>query len=203
MPPQSCESIGQMSQTTETFGTSRETRLKMLLSLQEAFHANLLAQRPRKGLEIAMKGSYGLNALESSASYDHHSHSLRTYQGFLPLMEDEPRTEFLATFARSGMIASRTLYQLTPLAQITSETESGLLPTPMKHLQKGTHSCPSKNRIKDGHLSAHLFMTLGHVPPCEFVEAMMGYKENFTALDASEIQSFLKSRKYSSKKLES
>jgi len=69
---------------------------------------------------------FGTNTLGSLASYDPATSSWRTSQRSL-LEEWEP---FSATFPRSGMTRSGTLFQLQPLVRRTGETESGLWRTP-------------------------------------------------------------------------
>lgn len=111
----------------------------MLTSLQEGFRASL-SQLQGRGVEIAMRDSYGLKSLESCAKFDRDSHSLRTYQACLRLTEDEPLTECLATFHRSGMICFGIVYQLQPLVQIIRETDCGLLQYPTPRVCSGERS---------------------------------------------------------------
>lgn len=227
MPRQSLNDIGQTSSTMETFEISEGQRLDTLISLQEAFRVSL-SQVQGNGTETAIKDSYGRSSLESSAKYDHDSHSLRTYQGFFQLTEGEPSTEFLATFPRSGMIVSGTLYQLAPLVRITNEIGFGLLPTPdtmpeapnsssnVKHRPKSLLECarqmwPTPRAMNPSRSSEGYGETLnqivqqkeskagGQLNPT-WVEWLMGFPTDHTALDASETELFLKSRKSSLKK---
>lgn len=206
----SCESIGLKSQTTETLETSKETNLKILLSLQEGFRVSL-SQSEGNNLEIATKGTYGLNSLESSAKYDRNSHSLRTYQTCFQLTEGEPSTESLATFARSGMIVSGILYQLSPLVQIIKEIGFGSLPTPMasdgmawiKTRKSNVRQSILKAKKDGGTIRiSYLWQWRGFSPmkAADLNEMMMGYPRGWTDLSASETQSFQASQESSSKK---
>ena len=193
-PAWSSKSIGRMSPITETCDQSPESRL---MSLQEDFRVSLL-DYPDSAAERPMSGSYGLNALESCAKYDRHSHSLRTYQASLQLGGVSPSTECLVTFARSGMICSGIVYQLAPLARLSSEIESGFLPAPTKSMGKrGWGISNIKPRYSPGlERRARMF---GYKPHARLLEWGMGYPKDFTMVEfqQSATPSSRKSRKSS------
>jgi hypothetical protein len=66
------------------------------------------------------------------ASFDPDTSSWRTSQ--LSLLGG--LDEFSGTWPRSGMTRSGTAFQLQPLAPLTAETDSGLLPTPVRWLSQ-------------------------------------------------------------------
>jgi hypothetical protein len=185
----------------------------VLMSLQEAFRASL-SRLSAKRVEIATQGSYGRSVFGYAANYDQGSHSLRTFQGCLSLMEDEPSTEFLATWQRSGMIVSGILSPLFPLVRVIGANDSGCLPTPQAQDAKGYIPQAAKSQLmgimhrKSG---ADISKDMKHCPVFYpafmqtgsrkwnpyFFERIMGYPTGHTKLDASEIPSFRKSRKSS------
>lgn len=197
MQAQSCAGIGQASQTMETCGTSQRDSISFLMSLQEAFRVSL-SRLPGNGVEKATSGSYGRSVFASCASYDPNSHSLRTFQESLPLTVGEPSAECLVTFARSGLIASGTVYQLAPLVLITRGTGSGFVPTIVKNEGKGA----SKKRFAGspdfrGAKMAEGLRRCSQDPPYthpHFAAEAMGYPKNWAAM---ETQSSRKSQKSS------
>lgn len=74
----------------------------------------------------ASGAAYGRNSSVSFATYDPKSHSWKTYQ--LCLDVALPASSLI--WPRSGMMRSGTAYLQDTLARPTSETVSGLLPTP-------------------------------------------------------------------------
>jgi hypothetical protein len=117
--------IGQQSQTSGTSGGFQQT---VLMSLREAYRANLQASQG-SAVEVATRDGYGTMASSFVASYDPGSQCLRTLQASLRLTEEQPLTESLRDFTRSGLMYGGKLYQLAPLVRITREIASSLLPT--------------------------------------------------------------------------
>lgn len=162
----------------------KETRLRRLISLQEGFRKHLVSLFRAQGrnVGVATIDSYGLNALESCAKYDHATRSLRTYQTCLPLTEDASSTEFLATFPRSGMIVSGTLYPLAPLVRLTKEIESGLLPTPSGTSNHGQNHVMGRLDEWGGSSNPFRGTENGKIRCASFEEWMMGFPTGWTEL---------------------
>jgi hypothetical protein len=97
------------------------------MSSVEASRARTLATPERAAALTAAAVAYGQSTPDLLASYDPATSSWRTSQHCLV----EGLTVFSETWPRSGMMRSGTAYQLAPLVPRTSETESGLWPTPM------------------------------------------------------------------------
>lgn len=81
----------------------------------------------------------GLNTLDSFASYDQVTLSWRTSQ----LCLDGDLATFSETWPRAGITRNGIAFQRQPLAPLTDEIESGLLPTPTSTDTKGSVSGPS------------------------------------------------------------
>lgn len=209
-------------QTSETPETLPGGDLATLISLQQGFHANLLVFQDKEK-DLMMNVTYGLNSLGLSAKYDQASASWKMCQDSYQLMMDGSLEKFSMIWPRSGIMLCGIAYQLPPLARITREIESGLWPTPLA--QEGGQGINPKSRGKKLHIevkkwptpTAHLAKETnapseakrnepslssivgGKLNP-QFVEWLMGYPTDHTALNASETQSFQQLRKSSSKK---
>jgi hypothetical protein len=70
-------------------------------------------------------GICGANVGEYLATYDPASHSLKTYQACLLLIEGDSSAESLATWPRFGTLVNGRLYRQAPLVHRTGATESG------------------------------------------------------------------------------
>lgn len=104
--------------------------LAQLTSLRLASLASLQACSAN-GVALLTSDGCGRIPSESSASFDHATASLRTRQLSLLSKADEPSTELLVNWPRSGMWDSTTFYPLPPLVQdISANVSSSLLPTP-------------------------------------------------------------------------
>ena len=126
MQQQSSGSTGRKCRSTTTCGRSRRKATTPLMSSAEGFPVKTSAS-PEKVQDLPVQGPvFGTSSLGSLASYDPTTSSWKTSQRCL-LVEWEP---FSATFPRSGMTRSGTLFQLQPLVRRTGETESGLWRTP-------------------------------------------------------------------------
>ncbi len=136
MRPQSSKSTGRKSRSMKTSARSRRKATTPSTSSAEAFPAKTSAS-PEKELGWLEQGPvFGTSLLGLLASYDPDTSSWRTSQRSL-LEEWAP---FSATFQRSGMTRSGTLFQLQPLVRHTAVSASGSLPTPTT---KSNQMCPS------------------------------------------------------------
>ena len=135
MQPKSLKNTGPKCRSTTTSGRSRRKAITLLTSFAAAFPAKTSAS-PEKGLALQELGPvFGASSLGSLASYDPATSSWRTWQRCL-LGGWEP---FSATFPRSGMTRSGTLFQLQPLVRRTDESGSGLwLGTPSAGAEHGS-----------------------------------------------------------------
>jgi len=99
----------------------------VLMSYLEAFRAKTSPQQEVEPESKVSDLACGEKWLGWSAKFDPHTSTLRTAQ--CSLLEEEP--ELLQTLPRSGMTRSGMLWERQTLVLRTSETESGLWPTPM------------------------------------------------------------------------
>lgn len=123
--------------------------LAQLTSLRLASLASLQACSAN-GVALLTSDGCGRIPSESSASFDPATASLRTRQLSLLSKADEPSTELLVNWPRSGMWDSTTFYPLPPLVQdISANVSSSLLPTCIANDGKGSDYCghPSGRRI--------------------------------------------------------
>jgi hypothetical protein len=201
-PSKSSGDTGRSPSSSGTCETSHSERLAALTSLQEDFRVSLF-QLPGIGVEIPTRAFSGPNASEYCAKYDPASHSLRTSQVCLRLTGDEPLTESLATFPRSGMIVSGIAFQLPPLVAFTNGTASGLsplLPTPTACDHKGSGRLRlergANNNLRDWFKINYGFL----YPPVRLVEWLMGYPIDHTDSGEREMPSCRMSRSKSSKR---
>lgn len=109
-----------------------------------------------------------------------------------PTFDLEDWKRFSGSSMRSGMLCSGTVYRLQPLAHITAGTASGLLPTLTR---KGNYNRKGASKKSGDGLATRL----GGPPNPEWLEWFMGYPVGWTEPLASEMQSFLKSRRSSRK----
>ena len=160
---------------------------------------------------------YGRSTPVLLAKYDHNTSSWKTSQ----LCLEGGLTAFSETWPRSGMMRNGTAYQLPPLVRLTDATEFGLWRTPQAGDAKACHTgtqnqvmlahqvkmlpTPAARDWKDNGTSpAELnrnSVTLatiagGSLNPM-WVEWLMGFPADHTALSASETPSSRKSQKSS------
>lgn len=141
-PAASSPSTGPMSPSTTMSAPSQpmlfdETELPSMSSAAGSrariFHSL------ENGLALKVRALVCGDSMPASlANYDPASSSWRTSQACF-LSEWEPFSE---TWPRSGMMRRGTAYQLPPLAPLTDEIGSGLLPTPTAE-QYGSNQSPS------------------------------------------------------------
>lgn len=116
--------------TCETSARNGLNPLDWLTSLRLASLASLRACSAN-GVALLTSDGCGRTPSESLASFDRATASLRTRQLSLLSKADEPSTELLVNWPRSGMWDSTTFYPLPPLVQdISANVSSSLLPTP-------------------------------------------------------------------------
>ena len=141
--------------------------------------------------------AYGESTADLFARYDRASLSWKTSQAcFL-----SGWGRFSETWPRSGMTRNGIAYQLPPLVPLTGETGYGLLPTLRTSRQKRAWKAYVRQNYQgnlEEFLGEHGF--LGWISR-QFCEWMMGYTLTWTDTKLSETQSFLKSRRSSSKRL--
>lgn len=141
-PPPSSKSTGHPSAITGTSETSQDGAAT-LISLQQAFLANLSALQGR-GVELAMKDTYGQFCAEPLAKFAPSGACLKMCQDSCQTMLDGSLEEFSGTWPRSGMMLCGTVFQLPPLVRITRETDCGLLPTLVAQ-EGGSNKSPGPN----------------------------------------------------------
>jgi hypothetical protein len=123
---------------------------------------------------------YGRKSPALLANYDHTTQSWKTSQTCLVALLATPADgsgAFSETWPRSGMMRSGIAYRLETLARPTSETVSGLLPTPTAHNAK-EGAYPAEYTRNTPTLAAVLG---GKINP-SFSEQLMGFPLNHTAL---------------------
>jgi len=125
----SSPSTGQASRSTRMSASSPPTASEQmalpLMSSVEGSPARTSALPDPGSALKANAAAYGRNTPVSFAKFDRATSSWRTFQHCLI----EGLTEFSGTWPRSGSMQNGIAFQLPPLAQITSEIDSGLLPT--------------------------------------------------------------------------
>ena len=124
---------------------------------------------------------------ELLTKYDPITSSWKTSQ----LCLDGDLQEFLGTWPRSGMTRNGTAYRLPTLAESTSGTEYGLLPTPAAREGRDWSKAKILARLDRGGCVARRICNLSStlrlseeivgLNPC-FAEWMMGYPEKWTDL---------------------
>lgn len=114
----------------------------VLMSFLEAFPARIYQPSERVKGSTEKEAACGRKWQGSLAKYDPDTHSLKTAQCSL----FEGSTEYAVTLPRWGTMRNGELYQLPTLAQITEETESGLLPTMLATDWKGGTTAIRKDK---------------------------------------------------------
>lgn len=127
MRPQSSKSTGRKSRSMKTCGRSRRKATGASTSSAADSHAKTSAL-PEKVPGSQVQGPvFGTSSLGSFAQFGPDGWSSKTCQ--LSLLEGlEPFSE---TWPKSGLMRNGTAYRLVPLARLTDENASGLLPTPV------------------------------------------------------------------------
>jgi len=169
---------------------NRGTRAGLIDRRVPIAHASLIQTR---GLKREMKTSaiYGLSAGECYANYDRESRCLKTCEGFLPLLEETGKANFLMgfcrTFTTAGMLANGRLYRLRTLARRMKEKGYLLLPTPTAAMAKHGwgFSQTGRDRYKRETIEFALNITNGWKPSAKMLESMMGYPSTWSDLNAS------------------
>jgi hypothetical protein len=140
------------------------------------------------------EAGFGQSTPDLLANYDPSTSSWRTSQRCLI----EGWGRFSETWPRSGLMRSGIAFQLPPLVSLMNEIGSGLLPTPRHSRGYQGYSnegfAPSLTEFLTG---ARGKLNNGLKPNPRFVETMMGFPIDHSALNASETPSSRKSRKSS------
>lgn len=164
--------IGQM-------GTSKQlSQLMERTFFVVASHAKMCRLRE---LEKELKDKelvFGKNSLDLLPIAIHDGVSLKTSQGFL-LKDLQPSS---MTWPQSGMMQNGKVYQRRRLVPRTSEIGFGLWPTPMAGDFTTSRAHQKPNNIRSPSLRP-LMRRFGLKPNPLFVEWMMGYGENHTAIN--------------------
>lgn len=132
----------------------------------------------------ASLADFGLRSPDLFATYDPDLSYWKTLHPYV--FGDYPK--FSDSFPMSGMMRSGKAYRQCPLALLTYELDNGLLPTPLAS-ETGYRKAP----FSQGGTALSTVLG-GHVNPT-FVEWMMGFPEEWTALLPSEMPSSRKSPK--------
>jgi hypothetical protein len=191
-----------------------------LMSSVEASPARISAWPETAQALPESEADYGESTLGLLGKYDPVSSSWRTYQ----LCLVEGLETFSGTWPRSGIMLNGIAYQLQPLAPLTDEIDSGLWATPTvcgNYNRKGAsktsgdglatqvrmwptpvardYRSPGRSRLERTGSKAGdcLPQVVGGQLNPKWVEWLMGFPAEWTALDSSEIRSSRKSRKSS------
>lgn len=150
-----------------------------LISSQEGFPAKTSATQENESASTANAAASGLSLLESFANYDRVSCSWKTSQ--LCLFED--LGGFSETWPRAGLMLNGTAYRQQPLAPLTEEIGSLLLPTPAARDWKDGSSPKSSENFQD--TLPRALARLGHpgrMLPA-FPEWAMGFPIGFSGFE--------------------
>jgi hypothetical protein len=139
LPPDRMTAFSRLSRFGMTFKPLTAGRGEELLTLYlAAFHAKTSAPQERVQESMEPDPGCGVTWRELLARYDLNTSSWRTPQ--FSLLEDS--IEFSETWPRWGLMRDGVSYQRQTLVPPTSETEYGLLPTPLASL--GTNGGPNQ-----------------------------------------------------------
>jgi hypothetical protein len=187
----SSESTGPMSPVTRTCEPSQPSGLEQSTPSAAASHARTYPQPEKALASKASEAGYGESLRDSLANYDRASRSWRTSAPSLFGGLDT----FSETWPKWGWMRSGSAFRLVPLAHLSGENVSGLLPTPTASDADTHHS----DTIRFDSLSVFLRRTFGYpsYPNPRFVEWMMGFPIEWTALEPSETPSSRRSPKSS------
>ena len=144
-----------------------------------------------------MNGGSGQNSPVSFAAFDPLTSSWKTYQACLPWMEGDSLESSLVTWPRAGTMRNGKCFRRQLLARGTDANDSSLLPTPIasdwrsgKSSKKtlDRNSRPLREIVTANALpSPTTGETTGHLSPL-FVEWMMGFPPEWTALEGSDLK---------------
>ena len=185
---------------------SEQTELFPMSSAADSHAKTLAWQGGGQGSTKAPAADYGQSTPVLLAKYDHNTSSWRTSQ----LCLEGGLTAFSETWPRSGMMRSGTAYQLPPLVRLTDATGSGLWQTPVaddcvnsakgKYNSRGEPKLSAQVKLWATPLnrnSVTLATIAGGSLNPTWVEWLMGFPADHTALNASETPSSRKSQKSS------
>jgi hypothetical protein len=143
LPPDKMMAFSRLSRFGMTFKPlTADCGEAVLMSYLEAFPVKTSPQQEKEPESKESDLACGEKWHGWSAKFDPHTSTLRTAQ--CSLLEEEP--ELLQTLPRSGMTRSGMLWERQTLVLRTSETESGLWPTPCLPGNGGTNG---KAKLKE------------------------------------------------------
>lgn len=186
----------------EMFGLFEEAILSQLISSAEDFPANRI---PRRGgaRVMAMNVICGRNTGASFARLNQNGSWLKTLEGSLAPMLEISLAEFFGIWPSSGMMRSGSCYRRAPLVHHIHAKECSLWPTPtvfdcarrpiksrVQLLRRGTKSFYSKKSGIRGSIQGIVDWIAARDPLDRFllpnprwIEWLMGFPDNWTALD--------------------
>ena len=136
-----------------TSDKSQQTDLfPMELELMSSLEASPAKTSPLQGIKQVLKASVadsGQSAPVFLGRFDPGTPSLKTSQTCFLENGEIGLSEFSATFPRSGMMRSGTVYQLPNLARTITEIGCGLWPTP--RAQEAKHAAPTDWEMNTDH----------------------------------------------------
>jgi hypothetical protein len=155
-----------------------EVALVPLMYSQQAFPVNPLAKQGNNA-DQKMTATYGLKSSDSLAYYDPGTSCWKTYQAYLPFIEEENSESSSVTWPRSGMTQNGKLYQRQPSVRPISANGYGLLPTPKKSMGDKGWGITLKGKQRYSKQVQERAMSFGYKPPIALVEWMMGFPADF------------------------
>lgn len=187
MHEESLQNTGPMSPSTETLQLSTGLPFRELIYCAVDSPAKTLVMPgSEQACEKAPEAGSGSNTSEPFARYDRSISWWRTSQVSLLTMHLD---EYSETWPRAGMMRNGIVYQQVPLAPLTGEIVSGVLPTPTKSCARAS-GYPIKSQWKswaiDGqqkrlvHLLSAYGMTAEQI--AIVYEEIMGFPRQWTEL---------------------
>lgn len=190
-PVPSSKSIGPMSPTSET---SQPCNLELFPKQTYGAGGSPVSHSAWPVLEGVPRigGIFGRVLPDSLAKLGHDGSFLKTSQGYCQLTLEGSLEGFSETWPRAGMLLNGTVFLLRPLVLLTGETDCGLLPTPTVGDSKNAanKTAQRKNPNSKHHDGTTLVDAVrmggrGMLNP-RWVEWLMNFPDEWTALDASE-----------------
>jgi hypothetical protein len=143
-----------------------------------------------RGLKENVQPS-GQNFIESFAKLDQNGYWLKMYQGYCQVTMDGSLERFSGTWPKAGTMQSGKLYQQAPWAHHIKEGECLLWPTPRASLGMSARlteygaklAWDRKGNLEDVILRYYPQEATGLYINPQFVEAMMGFPQDWTKLD--------------------
>lgn len=183
MQTESLKSTGLTSEDGQTSEPGHNLIQNQSMLFAEAFRAKMLARQALEQESAESDLGFIWKCLERSEIYDLRSQSLKTSLGFC--QTDLPPCCVILTNA--GMTRNGKLSLRVPLVRHIHDEECSLWPTPTATDYKGCSDGWHKNDGRPSYLRAATHPNDGngssYPNPC-FVEALMGFPQGWTELDA-------------------